>query len=267
MASIYNIELFASRCAFEVTVNGLLLFRKNAPAGCSMTCPINTELVEKDNIVTISLLPTIIENGQLSRPEDIDISGTIKRYEAGDITGPEFGELIASIDFTDVVARSQIDSFTITDPAKLFPLTKQFVFDNEEISFRDRLLNAPVIKDEALVLSYAEHLRELLERQDLESLFLEYKPKLDDYAIAYPLQFPDPKKWFVDFFRDDFFPGGPITEFKREDIGLKAWCDGRIWEIFVKPAQKYFKNKGLDGDTNSVEVYVGMVDGKLRIVR
>jgi hypothetical protein len=101
----------------------------------------------------------------------------------------------------------------------------------------------------------------------MDALYKEYKPKIDDYVIAYPQEFPDPQQSFDNLFRNDFFPGGAITDFKQDDIGLKPWCDGRIWEIFVKPDQEFFKNKGLDGDINSIEVFVGMVEGSLKIVR
>jgi hypothetical protein len=267
MLPVYNIEIYARECIFEVTTNGLPIFRKNAPMGCSMTYPLNTELVKKDNIVKVTLWPAILENGQPSRLEDITITGTIKCYQADDITGPESGKLLARIDFRDVIALGKARALSLTDPSKLFPLSKEFKFDNEEHSFRNRLLDAPIITDEKMLLTYGEKLRDILARHDIEALYNEYKPKLDDYVTAYPQEFPDPKQWFINLFKDDFFPGGAITEFKREDIGLRSWCEGRVWEIFVKPDQWFFKNKGLDGDINRIQVFVGMVDGGLKIVR
>jgi len=267
MPSVYSMELYASKCIFEITANGLFLFHKNAANGRSISYPLNTELIGKDNVVNITLLPTVLENGQISRLEDINISGTIKRYGEDDFTGPETGQLLTKIDFTDVITKSKALSFKITDPSKLFPLSKEFKFDNDELSFRNRLLEAPIIIDEKMLLAYAEKLRDIIARQDVEELYKEYKPKLDDYTIAYPKQFPDPKQWFIDFLKNDFFPGGPITDFKRDAIGLKSWCGGRIWEIFVKPEQEFFRNKGLDGDINTMELFVGMVDNSLKILR
>lgn len=121
--------------------------------------------------------------------------------------------------------------------------------------------------DEKALLDYAEKLRDIIAKQDLAALWAEYKPKVDDYTLAFPQEFPNPRNWFTDFFKNDFFPGGPITNFKRDDIALRPWCDGRVWELYVKPAQKFFVNQGLDGDINSVEVYVAMVDRQLRIIR
>ncbi|MDD5673347.1 MAG: hypothetical protein PHC61_04235 [Chitinivibrionales bacterium] len=267
MPKIHSIEFFASKCIVELTVNGLFIFRSDAKNGVSLNYPFNTELIGKGNSVTFTLYPTILDNGLPSSYSDVTIQGTIKIYGENDITGPETGELIQRIDFTDVIEQRKMDAVTITDLTKLFHMTKTFTFDNDGLSFRNRLLDAPVIKDEKLLLDYAEKLRDILAKQDIEALWREYKPKVDDYANAYPQEFPDSLQWFTDFFKNDFFPGGPVTDFKKDDIGLRSWCDGRVWEIFVKPAQKFFLNKGLDGDINSIEIFVSLVDGKIKIVR
>jgi hypothetical protein len=267
MQSVYSLELFASKCINQVELNGLLLFRDNAVHGSGRSYPLNTELIGKENILSVTVLPTLLDNGVVSTFEDIIVKGTIKKYNSNETTGPESGELVSEIDFADVIAKKTRDVEPVANLASLFPLSTKITFDNDDLSFRNRLLDAPVITDEKSVLDYAEKLRDILARQDLEALYVEYKPKLDDYVMAYPTEFPDPRQWFVDLFKDDFFPGGPVTEFKRDDIGFRPWCDRRIYEIFVKPAQPYFLNKGLDGDINSIEVFIGMVDGALKIVR
>ena len=267
MPNIYSFEVFANKCIVEITINGLFIFRTDAKNGTSLNYPFNTELIGKGNEIKITAYPTLLDNGLPSSYSDVTITGTIKTYGENEITGPEAGQLVQRIDFSDVVAQKQMQAEMITDLTKLFPMSKSFTFDNEGLSFKNRLVDAPVIIDEKLLLDYAEKLRSILAKQDIEALWAEYKPKIDDYALAYPREFPDPLNWFINFFKNDFFPGGPITNFKKGDIGLRSWCDGRVWELYVKPAQKFFVNQGLDGDINSVEVYVGMVDGKLKIIR
>jgi len=267
MPRIYSLEVFASKCIVEITINGLFIFRADAKNGTSLNYPFNTELIGKGNEIKITAYPTLLDNGLPSSYSDVKILGTIKIYGENEITGPGAGQFVQRIEFSDVLAQRQMQAETITDLTKLFPMSKSFTFDNEGLSFKNRLVDAPVIKDEKILLDYAEKLRDIITKQDLEALWAEYKPKVDDYALAYPPEFPEPLNWFTDFFKNDFFPGGPITNFKRGDIGLRSWCDGRVWELFVKPAQKFFVNQGLDGDINSVEVYVSMVDGKLRIIR
>jgi hypothetical protein len=267
MPKIYSLEFYASKCIIEIAINGLFIFRSDAKNGTSLNYPFNTELIGKSNVIAVSLLPTILDNGLPSQIADIKMAGLVKKYEPGAITGPESGDLILRFSIQDAVAQLEAQASMGADITTLFPIKKSFSFDNEELSFKNRLVDAPIIKDEKAVLDYAEKLRDIIAKQDREALWTEYKPKVDDYALAYPQEFPDPLNWFIDFFKNDFFPGGPITNFKRGDIGLRSWCDGRVWELFVKPAQKFFLNQGLDGDINSVEVYVGMVDGKLRIIR
>ena len=195
------------------------------------------------------------------------MKGTIKKYNPDETTGTESGELVNEIDFEAVIAENISDIKPVANLPSGFPLSIKITCDNDDLSFRNRLLDTPVITDEKSVLDYAEKLRHMMACQDLEALYVEYKPKIDDYVMAYPSEFPNARQWFVDLFKDDFFPGGPVTDFKRDDIGFRPWCDRRIYEIFVKPVQPYFLNKGLDGDINSIEVYVGMVDGALKIVR
>jgi hypothetical protein len=247
-------------------MNGLCVFRADATKGSSVTYPLNTELAG-DNSLKLVMYPVLLETGILSTPADIVIEGAVKCYNAGDVTGPECGDLILSIDIEDIQGAFEPEALSVQQLKDLFPLTKTFEFKNEGVIFKNRLIDAPVITDKNKVVEYALKLRDIIKRQDLESLYIEYLPKLDDYARAYPDEFPDPKGWFTNLFRDDFFPGGPIVEFDRDEIVTRPWCDGRIWEVCRKPYQPFFMNKGLDGDINMIELYVGMVDGKMKIIR
>ena len=266
MNYIYNVEMFACKCIIEIHMNGLCVFRIDATKGSSVTYPLNTELAG-DNSLKLVMYPVLLETGILSTPADIVVEGAIKRYNTGDVTGPECGDLLMSIDIEDIQAAFDPEALSLQQLKDLFPLTKTFAFENEGISFKNRLIDAQIITDKKEVVEYAIKLRDIIKRQDLESLYIEYRPKLDDYALAYPEEFPDPESWFANLFRDDFFPGGPIVEFDRDDIVARPWCDGRIWEVSRKPYQPFFMNKGLDGDINMIELYVGRVDGKLKIIR
>ena len=266
MKHIYNLEIFASKCIIEILMNDLLIFRADAKNGTSFTYPLNTELVGK-NTLKIILYPVLLDSGLPSTPNDIMVEGAIKRYSIGDFTGPECGDLLSTIDIDDIKLSIDPESVSLKNLADMFPLNKSFQFENDEISFKDRIIDGTVIDNKDSIINYSFKILDIIKRQDLEAFWLEYKPKLDDYAIAYPHEFPDPKAWFVNFITTDFFPGGPNTEFKRDNIGLRSWCGGRIWEVFIKPYTPFFTNKGLDGDINSIEMFVGLVDGQLKIIR
>jgi hypothetical protein len=266
---VYYVELFAKKCLIEVVANGLFLTRSNAKNGSSLSYPINTELIGAGNKVLIRAVPTLLDSGELSTIDDIHVLGTIKKYMPDDIIGPEAGELIGTIDLSEGIEQKKVD--VEINPLKLkdlFPLSQTIEFDNDDLSFRELLIDGKIIDDKDKVLDYAEYLRDLLAKKDMERLFKEYEPKLLDYKKAYEVpQFDDPADFFIEFMRGDFLPGGPITNFKRNEIGMRKWCDGRIWEVFVLPDNEFFTNTGLDGDINRVEVFVAMVNGSLKIVR
>jgi hypothetical protein len=263
----YYLEVFANNCIIEVTVNGLFLTRSDAKNGSSLNYPFNTELIGKGNTVTVSAFPTLLDSGVISLFPDVEIKGALKKYQLGDIAGPESGEIIEVIDFEEVKKGKSENVTGIAALAALFPLQKSYVFDNETLDFKNRLVDASVINDKDKLLDYGVFLRNLLERQDLDKLCIEFEPKLKDYGVTYPQDLPDPVKWFRDFMRDDFFPGGPITAFDRDAIGLKSWCEGKVWELFIKPTMKFFSNRGEDGDINEMEIYVGLVDNQFKIIR
>jgi hypothetical protein len=267
MQFVYSLELFAGKCIVEVTANGLLLFRADAKHGVGKSYPFNTELVGNGNQVVITTIPTLLDSGTISTTKDIIIKGTLKKYKTGETTGPECGELITTIDFTNDITVKEAQAATPADLVKIFPLSQTITFDNEGVSFKNRLIDAPKISDKTILLDYAEKLRDILARKDLDALYKEYKPKLDDYVLAYPQEFPAPREWFDNLFGNDFFPGEPITDFKRDKIGLRTWCEGRIWEIFIAPAQPLFQTRGANGFISSIEVFVGLVDNNLKIIR
>ena len=122
--------------------------------------------------------------------------------------------------------------------------------------------NAETLKDWAIAF------RSLLEKRDIEGLYALYEPKLKDYDIAYPEQKePDNRVWFDNWMKNKIFPQTPFTHFIREDIETIKWCDGRIWEIRLKDGQALWRTEGLDGKRTKIQIYAGLVDGKVKIVR
>jgi hypothetical protein len=211
----------------------------------------------------------VANDGKIATFDDVWISGAIKQYGTDDISGPENGRIISAIDFEIVKQNRQKDAGIIPNLAALFPISETYSFDNEDgLSFKDRLIDAPVIKDENVVLDYARHLRELIQQRNTKELFEEYKTKLDDYDNAYPDQKEEDNfEWFKKLMEKKYYPRGPVDDFKDEELLLVPWCDGRVWEIALKPDRAFFCTKGLNGKRLSIEVFVGMIDNKLRIIR
>jgi len=254
-------------------INGMPFLNQEAKFSSSFASPFNANLVGQENVVSITVLPALLDSGNLSTIGDVLVRGAIKRYAPKEICGPESGEMVHKIDFAQVVAeRKKAFRFTGEIPdANLgvtLPLNFDFQFDNQEPpSFKDRFYEGPVIQDERLVLNYGLHLLKLLETKNDQQLYREFKPKLDDYNLAYPTFREDDAVTFPAFFREEFFPGGPITNLSVDQIGIRPWCNGRIWEIYAKPDLPFFRTSGLNGQVNEMEIFAANVDQQLKFIR
>jgi len=176
--------------------------------------------------------------------------------------------VVFEIDFEKIKADQQKDTISLSDLQKLFPLSATYSFDNDNLSFKNRLIDAKPIKDEKMLVDYVEYLRNLMQKKDIAGLFEEYKYKLQDYDLAFPQDAEsDNKAWFIELMENRFFPSGPVDDFKREEIGCISWCEGRIWELFLKPDRALWSTRGINGKRIKIEVYAGLVEDKIKIIR
>lgn len=274
---MYYLEMSVRGGNVQVLVNELKLERVQGGSGGTLAKPINTHLVGEKNELKIRALPAQLESGKISKVSDLHIVGTVKRYESGDVVSPEGGDVLERFDFDEVIAKREqafAEEFNPTNiegqvsiPEVTFPIEHTITFDNEGVSFQKLLMGGAVIEDEDQLLSYAERLRSLMKERNAEALYQEFKPKFDDYRAAYPEISGDFAVVFPNFLREQFFPEGPITEFDQSDIELRSWCEGRIWELYRKPKEPFFATKGLEGSILELPVFVGKIDGELKVVR
>ena len=273
---IYTLEVSVNGARARAVLNGLKLAEVDGGSGGGFTKPSNTHLVGEENVLCLELLPAELDSGEMSTVSDVKGDGAMKRYQAGEAMTPESGEVLRAFDFEDVIARREQDLAENFDPASgetappavTFPLEHTLTFDNEAPSFRALLLEGPVIEDRKRLLTYAEHLRGLMRERDAEALTREFTPKFDDYREAFPgTPDEDPAAGFPRFLEEEFFPGGPMTAFEMDAVSLRAWCDGRIWELYVDPDRPFFTTHGRNGPANELPVYVARIDGSLKIVR
>jgi len=274
---IHYLELRFRGSTVQVVVNGLKLVRLDGGTGASSSRPLDTHLVGENNEVTIQIAPDELDSGEVSTVSDVTLVGTIKTYSSDGVVAPEKGDVLKEFDFDKIVAQRQEELAEQFDPTGVegepsppevtLPIEHSFTFDNTGASFRERLLEGTEITDEQRLRDYAERLLSLVSEKQAEALAQEFKPKLNDYSTLHPDSGKNFVEEFPTFLREEFFPGRPITEFGRSDVGLRSWCEGRIWELFVKPDQPFLKTKGVDGTSNEIPVYVGAVDGRLKVVR
>ncbi len=247
---IYTIDITAENCEVNALLNGFPVYNLMAKYKTNFAKPVNSVLIEKRNSLSITLTPLVdlhnLNNIELDKKPVI--SGSVKIYQQGQISAPENGKKILNIDQTD--------------------LAGQYYFDNEMLSFRNTFLESPKIEDKTSLLNYAEKLLNLLKSQDAEALLHEFRPKLVEMAKAYYKDTDEVLTGFTEFMTNDFFESQPITKFLREDIFLKPWCDKRIWEISVLPNDNLFSTEPDEDDNEyTIRIFVGLVEGKLKVVR
>jgi len=279
-APIYYLELTMRGCRVQSFVNGLPLSDNDAKAGAAFGSPFNANLVGKDNQVRIVVLPTPYDSGEVSTLEDVVVLGAVKKYGPDEIAGPESGDVIARFDFAEVIEKrkkeqeERLGSVGAISPEEreallmvTFPLEHTISFDNEGPAFPNRFLEADIIDDEERLLRYAKQLLALMKNREAEGLYREFKPKMDDYNVAYPTEATDDAVAFPQFLQEQFFPDGPITKIEKEEIGLRRWCEGRIWELYVKPDQALFSTSGLNAQDFEIQVFVGLDHEELKVIR
>lgn len=262
---MYYIEVAANTCVCKIILNGLGIEILNAIKIGSVQYPCNTELIGKSNNVAVEITPATLDFTTLNK---IKVEGTIKRYANDDCIGPDSGEIIAKFSLDETIEKIKANplAFNITD---LVPFKISAIFDSEDApSLAQRLKEAKPIENSEVLKDWAMTFRSLLEKKDIDGLYDLYAPKLSDYDIAYPEQKEsDNRIWFENWMKNKIFPQTPFIKFKRDDIQLKKWCDGRIWEINLKDEQPLWRTEGLEGKRTKIEVYVGLVDEKIKIVR
>ena len=263
---MYYIEISANTCTCKISINGLGVDELDAKKVGSVQYPCNTELIGKANKVAVEVMPASLDLATLDK---IRVDGLIKEYSPTDVISPESGKVIATFSLARRIAEIKGDPQALLKIADLVPFAITAEFDSEDApSLADRMVNAKPIENVETLKDWAIMFRGLLEKRDINGLYELYEPKLQDYDIAYPEQKePDNRVWFENWMTNKIFPQTPFTAFRREDIDLKKWCDGRIWEIRLKDGNPLWRTQGLNGMRKKIQVYVGLVDGKIKIVR
>ncbi len=263
---MYYLELSANTCTCTLSLNGLGVDILDAKKVGSVQYPCNTELVGKANKVTVTVMPATLDMTTLNK---IKAECVVKKYGPTDFIGPGSGQILSTFTLERRITEIKENPQELLKIADLVPFTISSEFDSEDApSFSGRLLEAKPIENPEMLRDWAMAFRMLLEKRDIEGLYALYKPKLLDYDIAYPEQKePDNRVWFANWMTGKIFPQTPFTGFRRDDLDLVKWCDGRIWEIRLKDGMALWRTQGLNGSRCKIQVYVGMVEGKIKIVR
>jgi hypothetical protein len=140
-------------------------------------------------------------------------------------------------------------------------------FDSEGPSFRERLLDGPRIAADEVV-AYAMKLRGVFAAQDRAAIARELTPKFADFARGYHATVDQILADLDAHLTNKLFRRGLLLDFTADDVVATPWCDARVWRIQRGPGEPFVRTRrdeqGLD---SFMEIFVGRVDGELRVVR
>lgn len=151
------------------------------------------------------------------------------------------------------------------------PLTVSATFDNETgPDFSALFEEAPVIEgtpqDTSRLIDYAMRLRDLFQRRDATAIYRTQQPK---FAAIY---FSEDQA--LSAIRGNWFSYDWWFDFERQDVELRKWSGGRVWELYRRDRKAMQTGKRallLAGKGGRLatwhEVYVAEIGGELKVVR
>jgi hypothetical protein len=255
---IHHADFTIEACALSLRLNGYLLVQAGARQRYNTAPPVNFWLVGKGNVLeaTLEALETPATN--LKQAEMV---GSVRAYAEDEFAGDGIGgqpivEMSIPPDMKEQAERDELD----------LPITLTATFDNDGPDFTARLVNAQPITDRDALLDYGMKLRDLFAAGDADAIMDEQAPLVADHAAAY--YHPAPQEAaFRDHLVGNLLGNDPDTSFERDDLELAAHCGNRIWEIRRRGGAELIETKPTDVGAYVVRILVGLVDGKLKIVR
>jgi len=152
--------------------------------------------------------------------------------------------------------------------ARAHPMTVSVTFDNEAgPDYSDLFREAPVIAgtaaDSARLRAYAMQLRDWMAAKDTTALMGAYGPAIED---RYERTGWSSKEKYLRKNREGLVLANPILDFGREDVELRKWSGGRVWQIIRRGAihDGFFREPSGLGIGS---VYVAEINDSLHVVR
>lgn len=240
-----------------VTLNGFPVVHNATETGAAGGQPVNLHLTPTGNQLEIDFRPADVSSG---------FSLSLSADAAGDVVDPESaGSLLTvEIDGADGPA-------TVT---RTFDLPAEWAAG---FTAGSRYAALPVLEDEAALRAYATALQRAFADGDAAALGEHLRPAMEDRHAADPARFSSyPLDEFVRLSVAELprlLEAGRLREAApAATLVLTPWADGRLWQITRADGAALIvidpEPAGDDQDGEiSIPIFVGEVEGRLRVVR
>ncbi len=216
-----------------------------------------TEITEKSGNGTAALNTWLIGDNELkAEVKKIDTSKSAQLVFG--VSEIERGGVVSTMDkgklFSLELRDKDFNAGGMASAAKKFKST----FD-----FKQHLSEAGQAK-ESDVLAYAQKIFALYEKKDADGILRESEVKINDFSKAFGVA--DMKTQFRKSLTEDIFKSKLN---KLNPAALRAVAVGptkNIWHV-LNGKDELLKGKSPDNSTFEMAVYIGLLDGKLKIVR
>ncbi len=237
----YQLTFQAENVTGQLMINGFVVTDVTEKSG-NGTAALNTWLIGDNE------LKAEVKKIDTSKPAQL-VFGVSEIERGGVVSTMDKGKLF-SLELKD----KDFNSGGMASAAKKFRST----FD-----FKQHLSEGGQAK-ESDVLAYAKKLFAMFEKKDAEGILRESEIKINDFSKAFGVA--DMKTEFRKSLREDIFKSKLN---KLNPATLRAVAVGptkNIWHV-LNGKDELIKGKSPDNSTFEMAVYIGLLDGKLKVVR
>lgn len=253
-------------CQIALTVNGFPILFGNIYKNITFPTILNEYLVKGDNEFVMEWLP----NNNFTEQIEINVIADLRIFKEGEIVTPEDGE---SVEFTQIYPENsnneplQVIKTQFRQTSKTERVTRfAYKFYSEEYDFSSLLKGSSLNITKEELLAYALKLIDLFQAKDVERFFVECLPKTQDAINAFG-------KSETEYYSQSkeldaaAMALGLARVPKQAEIGVRSWCNGRIYELYIKPNYSLISTNQDNDGVMELHVFVSMINGSLKIVR
>jgi hypothetical protein len=225
----------------ELYVNGFIMteFKESQSFGAS---PLNPLLIGKNEIWAK------VRKADVSKPAYLSFG--ISKLAKGDIAVTNERGNLVSVELRDDYFKG----------SEVMTMSKKF-----ESAFNfSRNLSGGENVNEKEVIEYAKKIFELYKAKNATDIQKEFKVKISDYSKAYSAD--NIAAEFELYLKKDLLPGKLEKIDPNKLKAKKSGPNNKLWQVF-EGDKELIRITLADGSLNEVSMYIGMVDGKLQVVR